>query len=227
MAETPARPVRTRRALVVLAHGLLTGLLVHLVARDLAWIEATLAQVGRLAPEGLAGLAPEATLAIVAIGLLVAGIGALALWFTPTGTAFALLAVAQLAWILFPYATIPWARLLGGPAGETYTAPASVWVLSALLVGVATVEIALGARDRVVDELDRRRLLDPQGSTASSIRWTHRLGALGGLLVGGLVLAVFAGLHPLAAEAGGDLDLLWAPALAGLVVGLALWRWAR
>lgn len=220
-----------RRATLVPAYGLLTGLALHVVATDLPWLEENLARLATVLPHP-DGLEPGATFAIVALAGLATLAAAGALWLSPhTGTAFGLLTVATVTWIAFPYAQVPWARLVGGPAGETYAAPASAWLTAAALVALATIEIAASARENVVDELRGRRLVEPdetgEHDAVSSTRWAHRFGLAASLIAAGLIVTVFAVLHPVLGQLGGGLDLLWAPSVAGLVAGGALWLWVR
>lgn len=220
-----------RRATIVPVYGLLTGLALHVVATDLPWLEQSLARLATVLPHP-DGLDPGATFAIVVLATLATVAAAGALWMSPhTGTAFGLLTVATVTWVAFPYAQVPWARLVGGPAGETYAAPASAWLTATALVALATIEIATSARENVVDELRGRRLVDPgetgEHDAVSSTRWAHRLGLAASLVAAGLIVTVFAVLHPVFGELGGNLDLLWAPSIAGLVAGAALWLWAR
>lgn len=221
-----------RRALTVPAYGLLTGLALHVVASDLPWLEQGLAQLATVIPQPFAGADPGATAAVVALASLATIAAAVALWLSPrTGTAFGLLTVATVAWTAFPYAQVPWARLAGGPAGQTYAAPPQAWLATAGLVALATVEIANSARENVVRELEGRRLVErgagSEHDAVSSTRWAHRFGLAGSLIAAGVIVTLFAGLHPLLSEVGGGLDLLWAPSIAGLIAGGALWLWAR
>lgn len=225
MAEAAHR--RRRRGLVVALYGLATGLCLHVVASDLVFLERTLDQLSQPLAALVAGLDPGPMLAVVTLASLATLVAAGASMASPrTGTGFGLVVVGTVAWILFPYAEVPWARLLGAPGADVYTAPPAAWLLAGGLVALATTEMALCAREHVIDELEGRHLAGADDAEIASIRWTHRFGLAGSLVAAGLVLVLFAGLHPLLGELSGGLDLLWAPALAGLVLGGALWLWA-
>ncbi|PSG96612.1 hypothetical protein BRD56_09675 [Thermoplasmatales archaeon SW_10_69_26] len=224
MAETLARPAR--RGAIGLAYGLGLALLMQLVAGDVAWVEQALLGASELAPPLLGP--DEATLgfAIAFTGgfATLVGLGTF-LVSGRTGTGFGLWTVATVAVLTLPYGRVPWARLGGGQAGATLDPPAQVWLVSAGLVALATVEMGICARERVLAELERRGLGGPladRATRAAAIRWL----VVSGLAGATLVLA-FALLAPLTERFAGNLDLVWAPALAGLVAGVALWLLAR
>lgn len=226
MAE---RPRFARRGLVLAAYATATGLLLDAVARDLPWLGRRLARAAQLLPEPVRPAEPSLTVAVVAIAAFAAllGLGSF-LVSRRTGTGFGLLAVATVTWLAFPYARVPWARVLGAPSAETYTAPASVWLLAGTVVALATVEMTACAHGRVIAELEVRGLApEPGSSLEQATNRAHRHWQLATLAAGTAIVLLFALLRPVTERLAGGLDLLWVPALAGLVAGAALWLWAH
>lgn len=220
---------RSRRGALWLGYTLATALLLYVVADDLAWFHDALASLTQLAPAGLQPADPSAGLTILALAGL-AGIAAgLAFWVSRrSGSGFGLLCVLTVTVILFPYARIPWGRVLGAPAGQTYTAPLTAWLLAAAIVVLATVEVASCARERLAEELTHRGLdSHTHPSAFATIRRAHQRWLAGSLFAGGLIVVAFGLLHPATETLAGGLDLLWVPALAGLVAGVGLWLLAR
>lgn len=226
MADTTART--RRRSLFVLAHGLLLALLLGLLADDLAWTGTLLTRLAETLTGPLGASEPTVWAAALIVAVPASLIAGLALWISPrTGLGFGLWTIAALAVLTFPYARLPWTRMLGGPVGDVQAPPAGVWLLAGALVALATIETSVCARERVADELHARRLIDPEQSAPSSLAWAHRFGLAGALLAAGVLLTLFAALHPHLGTLAGNLDLLWVPALAGLGAGVALWLWAK
>lgn len=218
-----------RRGLVVAAYGLFTGLLLHDVASDLPWVGDALAQLGGLAPDDLRVPDDPQTFAVLALATLAAtlALGAF-LVSRRTGTGFGLLAAASLAWTLFPYAEIPLGAALGGPTQSTPDAPASVWVLAGAIALLATLEIGLSAREQLLAHLDGLGLdAGPGGPAARATRQATVRWLAAASLVGVGTCLAYALVEPPSVGPLADPDLLWAPVVAGLLGGLAVWLWSR
>lgn len=218
----------TRRTGMLAGYALLTGLLAYVVVRDLAWLEQTLTSLAALAPGAV--LIGEGAIALVLAGTawstLAAGIG---LWASRrSGAGFGAWIALTTGVLLFPYARIPWATVLGAPAGETFTAPPEAWLLAGGLVGLATIETAICAREALLEELDTRGLLETRGEAVHQATGkANRAWLTASLLVGTALVLALALLGPLAGSLAGGLDLLWVPVLAGLVAGAGVWLLAR
>lgn len=227
MAEGPSSV--PRRVLSAIALALGSGLLLRAIARDLPWIETTLAELGSAVPESLHPAGNPAAAAIVLLATLVAVLAlGMFLLSRRTATGFGMLTAVILAWALFPYAEIPWTGVLGGPTGQTHTAPTSVWVLSTLLVVLVTIEVSFRAREQLLAHLESLGLdVFPGSATREHIKAANRRWLVASTVLGCAIVGAFALLNPVAFGLGLSLDLLWAPALAGLLSGLALWWWSR
>jgi hypothetical protein len=211
--------------------GLATALLARAVANDLPFVETFLANAGRVIPqEATLGIQDPVLVALVGIGATatVTAIGAFLVGYR-TGAGFALLVAVTLAWFTFPYADVPWATLLADQPADTFDAPASVWWIGTAMTGLATVEVCVNARQRLLDRLIGLGFAETSLATARNrtreglYRW---LGLTFGL--GGLVVVTYAASRNLLERlVVVDPDLVLAPAVAGLVLGLALWVWAR
>lgn len=208
----------------------LATFLARAVARDLAWVEASLAEVGASLPAALDGLAGDpATVALVGLGLLsfVLAAGTF-LVSRETGAAFAILAAATVGWFLFPYAEVPWATVITGAEVRTVQAPASAWWFGGAIMALATVEVLVSARERLLTVLERQGLLAAAAPVVSRSRRALVRLTLGSLLVGGLLAVGYALVRDrwqfgLLTEP----DLLWVPIVLGTVLGVALWYAAR
>lgn len=209
------------------AYGIATGLLLHTVARDLAWVSATLSGLATSVPEEVRLFDDPVTFAIVGVSALVTivAIGSF-LVSHRTGTGFGLQCTATVAWIVFPYSDVPWAAALGAPANQTYQAPEGVWILAGLIAVIATVEVGLSARDRVLARIDRLGLAATE-QRLGRVRSGNHAWLAASTIAGLLIALVYQGLRPLTRGWLEDPDLIWVPALTGLFAGVALWLWAR
>lgn len=229
MAEQGTPSTATRRGLVVALYALSTALLLHIVASDLPWIAERLAAAGSAVPEDVRLLDDPGTFIVLASGGLAATLAVGTFLISRrTGTGFAILSAATVTWILFPYAEVPWAVVLGGPASQTFEAPGGAWLMGGLVVLLATVELGASARDRLLVRLDQHDLDIGPGSPARQHTAVASIVWLGlSVLVGSAAALLYALSKPLTEGWIEDPDLLWVPAIAGLVGGLALWLWAR
>lgn len=226
MAEI--RSSLTRRAAVVSAYAIVSGLLLEVVATDLPWVESTLADVGAIVPETIHLVDDPATFAIVGLAVLAGLLAAGTFLVSPrTGTGFGLFAAASLAWTLFPYARIPWSTALDAPTNQTPAVPAGAWVLAGLVTLLATIEIAINARTQLLDHVDRLGLDTSEAGLADVTRAAQTRWLATSVLVGAGATIGYTATRPLAQGLLDDPNLLLVPALAGLVAGAALWLWAR
>lgn len=225
--RSPGRRALARRVLVALAYALCSIGLTRTVAEDLPWVRSSLYEVGSTLPAVLGALAPDPVgVALVAIGgfTLVLALGSF-LVSRGTGGAFALLATATTGWFLFPYAEVPWATVLTGAEAQTPAAPTAAWGFAGAIIALATLEIAISAREQLLATLRSYGL--PAGPGTAVHRLSRRsttvlVGgslALGGLL-SGVYLAYRAELNP---GLFPEPDLLWVPAVLGLVLAGILW----
>lgn len=226
MVERPGGAV-PRRTGLVLAYGVTTSLLLHTVAGDLPWVSRTLAGLASSIPEEVRVVEDPVMFAVLGVSLLgtIVAIGSF-LVAHRTGTGFGIQCTGTVAWIVFPYSDVPWAAALGAPANQTYQAPGGVWILAGLMVVMATVEVGLSARDRILAHVDRLGLAS-QPEELARVRSGNHAWLVASMLLGILVALVYHALGPLTSGWLTDPHLVWVPALTGLVAGTALWLWAR
>ncbi len=224
------RPLARRLSLAA-TYAVLTALLANTVAGRISTARTALTRFGRILPEELALFGPDPlTLALIALGLVAFFLAAgTFLVSRDTGSAFALLVVGTVGWFLFPFSEVPWTAVLTGQEAQLVRPPTAAWLLGALMVTVATAEVLLSARTTLVAELDRRDLPDPMVQAAKQRSLIASLTLLGGGLIGGGLLAVLyvASRDALTRGFLADPDLIWVPAIAGLVAGGLIWLVSR
>lgn len=224
------RPL-VRRLGLAAAYAVLTALLAGTVAGRISTARTALESFGRILPERVAELGGDPlTLAVVTLGFIAFFLAAgTFLVSRDTGSAFALLVVGTVGWFLFPFSEVPWAAVLTGQDAQLVRPPTAAWLLAALLVTVATAEVLLSARSTLLAELDRRDLPEDMLRATRQRSLIASMTLLGGGLIGGgLVAVLYAAFRDtLAAGFLADPDLIWVPAIAGLIAGGLIWLASR
>ncbi|MDX1612533.1 MAG: hypothetical protein R3185_09190, partial [Candidatus Thermoplasmatota archaeon] len=99
---------------------------------------------------------------------------------------------------------------------------------AATITTLATAEILLSARDVQMTQLASRGLPAIMLERARSHTRTLTLGLLGAtVLLGGLLIGVYVGLREPLSTLVADPDLIWVPAIMGLVAAIAVFLASR
>lgn len=224
------RPL-VRRLTMAASYALLTVLLASVVAGRIPTARRALENVGRMLPERVAELGGDPfTLALIAMGTIAFFLAAgTFLVSRDTGSAFALLVVGTVAWFLFPFSEVPWTSLVTGQEARFLPAPASAWLLGGLLVTVATAEVLLSARSTLLADVARRDLPEPMVKVTQDRTLLAVLVVLGaGVLAGGMIALLYAAFRAqLTRGLLSEPNLIWVPAIAGLVAGGLIWLGSR
>lgn len=220
-----------RRALQAGLYALLTVLLARAIAAEVGAVATALQGVGGILPSALQELGPEpTTLALAALGVVAAMLAAgTFLVSRDTGSAFALLAIGTAAWFLFPYSEVPWTTVITGADQTRLSPPLSAWLIAGLLTVQATGEVLASSRETLLARLGDRQLPEPMLEAAAGRSLAATLALLGGaLLAGGLITLAYALFRqPLSRGLIPEPDLVWVPAILGLVAGLLLYLASR
>ncbi len=224
------RPL-VRRLLMATSYALLTVLLADAVAGRIPTARTALENVGRILPERVAELGGDPfSLALIAMGTIAFFLAAgTFLVSRDTGSAFAMLVVGTVGWFLFPFSEVPWASIVTGQEARLVPAPASAWLLGGLLVTLATAEVLLSARSTLLADVDRRDLPEPMVETTQDRTLLATLVVLGsGVLAGGVIALLYAAFRDQLARGWlSEPNLIWVPAIAGLVAGALIWLASR
>lgn len=220
-----------RRLVMATSYACLTVLLADIVAGGIPTARRALENVGRILPERIAQLGGDPfTLALIAMGTIAFFLAAgTFLVSRDTGSAFALLVVGTVGWFLFPFSEVPWTSLVAGQEAHLVPAPTSAWLVGGLLVTLATAEVLLSARSTLLAEVDRRGLPPEMVETTRDRTLLATLVVLGtGVLTGGVIALLYAAFRDqLTRGLLSDPNLIWVPAIAGLVAGGLIWLASR
>lgn len=199
--------------------------LVRSLASDQAWASETLAALGAVFPDLLvSALGPQGvTLWGLGVLLVVLALGSFVLT-RASGGAFAVLVVATVAWFVFPYARVPWASLLAGGEMRPVPVPTSIWLWGGSLVALATLEVVVSARGRVLETIHAAGLGAKTGPALASWSRSRTFWVLAASLAVGSGFSVG---YALLGESQWFQwpvpDLLWVPVALGVVLAVTLW----